>query len=82
MVLFRIFFGKVIFKVFIELCYSIASVLCLFFFFDHETCRTLVPQPRVEPTLPALKGEVLTAGPPGKSLKSFIFVFVLCCKVE
>ena len=75
--LFRNFFVKAIFKVSIEFCYSIASVLC-FSFFDHETCRTLVPQPSVEPTLPALKGEVLTAGPPGKSLKSFIFAFVLC----
>ena len=39
----------------------------------------LAPQPGIEPTLPALEGEVLTTGPPGKSLPfslSFIYLFL------
>ena len=65
-----------IFKVFIEFCYSIASVLCfgflwvflVFFFFDHEACGILAPWgPGTEPAPPALKGKVLSTGPPGKS---------------
>ena len=41
-------------------------------------CRILVPQPGIELSLPALEGEVLTAGPPGKfpSLKFFSFVIM------
>ena len=39
----------------------------MFWFFGHETCGILAPQPRVEPTPPALEGEVLTTGLPGKS---------------
>ena len=31
-------------------------------------CGALVPWPGIEPTSPALKGSVLTTGPPGKSL--------------
>ena len=41
----------------------------MFLFFGHESRGILVPWPGTEPTLPALKGEVLTAGPPGKSHK-------------
>ena len=49
-----------------------------FFFFGREACGILAPQPGIEPTPPALEGEVLTTGPPGKShflafLKNFIF---------
>ena len=43
---------------------------CLFFFvwlFGHEACGILAPQSGIEPTPPALKDEVLTTGPPGKS---------------
>ena len=43
----------------------------IFFFLNvrphSTTCRTLVPRPRIEPTLPALEGRVLTTGPLGKS---------------
>ena len=39
----------------------------MFWFFGHEACGILVPQPGVKPTPPALEGEVLTTGPPGKS---------------
>ena len=48
------------------LCYNIASVLC-FGFFGQEACGILAPQPEIEPAPPALEGEVLTTGPPGKS---------------
>ena len=38
-------------------------------FFGHKACGILDPQPGMEPPSPALEGEVLTTGPPGKSLK-------------
>ena len=42
---------------------------CLIFcFFGHKSHGILVPQQGIEPTPPALEGEVLTTGPPGKSL--------------
>ena len=40
----------------------------MFWFFGPETNGILVPQPGIEPRPPALEGEVLTTGPPGKSL--------------
>ena len=39
-----------------------------FGFFGHKACRILAPQPGIESAPPALEGEVLTTGPPGKSL--------------
>ena len=45
-----------IFKVFIE---SVA-LLFLFWFFGREACGIFAAQPGIKPTLPALKGEVLT----------------------
>lgn len=36
-------------------------------FFSLVTSRILAPQQRIEPVPPALEGEVLTIGPPGKS---------------
>ena len=53
------------------ICYYTASVLC-FGFFGREACGILAPRPGTEPTLPALEGEVLTTGLPGKSLYFFI----------
>ena len=50
------------------MCYNTASVLC-FGFFGREACGILALQPGTEPTLPALEGEVLTTGQPGKSPK-------------
>ena len=41
----------------------------MFLFFGHESCGILVPWLGIEPILPALKGEVLTTGPLGKSHK-------------
>ena len=39
----------------------------MFWFFGHEACGILAPRPGIEPASPALEGEVLTTGPPGKS---------------
>ena len=39
----------------------------MFWSFGREACGILVPLPGIEPTSPALEGEVLTTGPPGKS---------------
>ena len=50
------------FKVFIE------SVTISLRFFGRKACGILAPRPGIEPTPPALEGEVLTTGPPGKSL--------------
>ena len=55
--------------------YSIASVLCLVFF-GLEACGTLTFWPGIEPTHPALEGEVLTTGLPGKS-PQWTFLMVL-----
>ena len=40
----------------------------MFWFFGQEACGILAPRPGIEPAPPALEGEVLTTGPPGKSL--------------
>ena len=53
------------FKVFIELFYNIASVLC-FGFLSTRHMEILAPGPGIKPTPPALEGEVLTTGLPGK----------------
>ena len=53
------------------ICYNIASVL-YFGFFGHEACGILASQPGIKPAPPALEGEVLTTGLPGKS-PGFIF---------
>ena len=43
--------------------------LCFMFWcFGREACGILVPWPGIEPTPPALEGEVLTTGLPGKCL--------------
>ena len=51
-----------VFKVFIE-CVTILLLL-QYCFFGHETCEILVPRPGIEPTPPALKGQVLTTRSP------------------
>ena len=40
----------------------------MFLLFGFQACVVLVPQPGIKPTPSALEGEVLTTGPPGKSL--------------
>ena len=47
------------------ICYNGVSVLC-FGFLAMEICGILDSWPGIEPTLPALEGELLTTGPPGK----------------
>ena len=54
-----------IFKVFIECV--IVLLLFMVWFFGQEACGISAPQPRIEPTSPALEGEVLTTRQPGKS---------------
>ena len=39
----------------------------MFWFFGLKSCGNLAPQPGIEPAPPALEGEVLLTGPPGKS---------------
>ena len=40
----------------------------MFWFFGLGACEILAPWPGIEPTVPALEGEVLTTGPPETSL--------------
>ena len=48
---------------------SFPQVLLILSFWLHPAaCGILVPQPKIEPTAPALEGEILTTGPEGKSL--------------
>ena len=58
------FFYVTIFKVFIE---CVATLLALFMYwsFGHEPCGILAASSGIKP---ALGGDVLTTGPPGKSL--------------
>ena len=45
------------------------------FLFDRFTRRVgFVPQPGMEPGPSALEGEVLTTGPPGKSMPTFFII--------
>ena len=46
----------------------------MFWFFGPEACGILAPWPGIEPAPPALEGEVLTTGPPGKSLDLLILL--------
>ena len=39
----------------------------MLWFFGQEICGILAPWPEIEPAHPALEGEVLTTGLPGKS---------------
>ena len=43
-------------------------------FFYHKACEILAPQPWFKPSPPALEGELLTTGPPGKSLDAPSFL--------
>ena len=51
------------FKVFNESVTTL-FLLFMFWFFGHEACGILVPQPRIQPAPPVLEGEVLATGPP------------------
>ena len=54
------------FKVFVEFV-TILLLYDVVFFSGLEPCGILTPQPGIEPTPPALKGEILTTGPSGKT---------------
>ena len=54
--------------------YCIVSVFC-FCFFGHKPCGILTPWSDIEPTPPALEGEVLTSGLPWKFPKNVFFIF-------
>ena len=70
-------------KIFLECGAFLKSLLnlsqhCFCFMFGclgHEACGILAPRPRVEPTPPALEGEVLTSRLPGRSL----YLLLLWC---
>ena len=49
----------------------------MFWFFGHEACGIPAPRPGIEPASPALEGEVLTTGPPGKSQDKSFKIHVL-----
>ena len=51
------------FEVFTEFV-TVLLLMFMFWCFGHEAVDFISPE--IEPTPPALEGEVLTAGPPGK----------------
>ena len=58
-----------IFKVFTEF----VTILLLFYvsiFWPREACGILAPRPGIAPATPALEGETLSTGLPGKSQQS------------
>ena len=64
----NVFQQRTFFKVFIEFVTILLLFYVLFcFVFGHGVRGILVPQPGIKHTPPALDGEVLTMGPPGKS---------------
>ena len=52
-------------------------MLC-FGFFGHEACEIFTPWPGFETAPPPLEAEVLSAEPPGKSLKLLHAVYTCC----
>ena len=44
----------------------------MFWFFGCKTCGILASQPVIESAHPALEGEVLTPGPPGRFLSQLV----------
>ena len=59
-----------IFKIFLEFV-TVLLWIYVSVFLGLQACGILVPWPGIEPAPSALEGEVLTTGPPGKSLGSF-----------
>ena len=67
-----------LFKVFFFFFKSLLNFLkhCfrfMFWFFSHKACGISAPQPEIKPRPPALEGEVLTIGPPGKPWEQLDF---------
>ena len=40
----------------------------MFWYSGHKACGILVPEQRIESSVPALEGKILATGSPGKSL--------------
>ena len=56
------------------ICYNIASLFLMFWFFGCEACSILASQPGVEPTPLMLMDKVITTEPSGKYV---FFIFFL-----
>ena len=70
LLIFRSFLTWTIFQ---SLLNSLQHCFCfMFLFFGRESCGILASQPRIEPTRPALEGEVLATGLQ-KSPKGYYF---------
>ena len=61
-----------IFKVFIEFVTILLLFFLCFVFLVWRHVGSFLPDQGLNPHLPALEGEVLTTGPPGKSLLGFL----------
>ena len=53
----------------------------MFCFFGHKACRILAPKQGSNPYAPALEGEVLTIGPPGKSPSMLSYLAPRVCNL-
>ena len=63
---------RLLFLLFKKILKSLLNLLqycfcCMLCFFGLEACGILAPLPGIEPVPPALEGEILGSGPPGKS---------------
>ena len=67
--IFKRFFWCAPFLVFVEFITTLLLLFYVFFFFGPEACGILDPQPGIEPSVPALEGEVLPTGLQAKSWK-------------
>ena len=72
-VCFFVFLRFVDVEVFIEFVTTLFLLYGLVFW--PEACGISASQPGIEPTHPALESEVLTTGPPGKSLQAVLKLF-------
>ena len=62
----ELFFFKFLLNL-LQYCFCFMFWFFSFLFFGPEACGILALPPGIKPTPPALEGEVLTSGPPGKS---------------
>ena len=65
---FRFFIKYGLFLSLYWICYNIASVVFMFWFFGHEACGIPAPQQGISPAPLALEGKFPNTGWPGKSL--------------
>ena len=50
----------------------------MFWYFGHKACAILVPEPWIEPSVPAFEGKILATGSPGKSLIELLLIMTMC----